>query len=109
MRSARWSDVASDNFPLRGGEAERVGFVRRTYVNGAAISVEMPETQRYDMRVRRRKRSPSHPPMNVPAKPVTTATAPNVAVASTRVMPRMRSRNAGSQYARLPSANVYAP
>src|SRR6266542_3840621 len=80
-----------------------------TYVTGAAISVAMPETHRYDCFVQRRKKSPNHPPANVPTNPVTSAIRPNVTVAWLRVMPRDRSRNAGIQNASPPNANVYAP
>src|SRR5438876_4353890 len=82
------------------------GDSRAIKLSGAAMSVAAPDTLRYACFVKRRHRSPSQPPAYVPRNPVTTTTAPNCAVADARLIPRVRSRNAGVHQPRMPMAKV---
>src|SRR6266571_604856 len=82
------------------------GDVSATSATGAATSVAIPETQRYDCLVSRSRASPIQPPAEMPRKPVPARITPNHEVAVASGSARTRIRNFGMKAAMPPSANV---
>ena len=67
--------------------------VRPTSASGAAISVAIPDTHRYDCFVTLSSRSLSQPPSAMPIRPVRITAAANPTDACPCDTPRTRSRN----------------